>query len=790
MKSQKLYYTIFIFMVLIFFFGLVPWNPLAIVVNQISDISVDVAFQVVANDLLRQGKIFGDGIIFTYGPLMYLAHAPLSSEYLVSYYVFRIAIALLPLALIFLITNISVENVIKKNFILIAFAVISYLWILGLNQAFWISSVALFIVAYFSPLSDNKKIRHYIFPLISSVIGSIALIKFNFFIISIWAIILIIFYDIYKKRLPYSGLSFVITILVIWGLYKQPYNALILWISLSFNLASGYGEAMAREFYGDYSLYHIILFYMGAFLPLSAIFLFEKVQIKVILRFIFFLGLAFVSLKHAFYGNQLQHACAVIILVILCIAISTIYSGTNERSTQSIMIGISILIGSLISITLLLFLTLNINFFSNDIYTIYKNQFNGFINLNSFHHGQNQWEKFRSDIRVLAPFPEINGTTDVYPAKTAVVLAQLNTTYQPRPAFLSLNAHTKVLAQLNADFLKTENAPKNIIFEIINPDYNNRLPSTFDGPSWLEILSRYSPQSLEAGFLILSKRGSPIGYTETNIIDKNLNFKQELFLNESGILFAKVFFQKSFFGKVVSALYRSPHITIVLVLDNGETKYYQLVPELGEAGFIISPLINTTDKFSKLTITVDGSEEIKLPNVKKILFISEPNTKWFYKDLINIRIQRINYSNSTHNEQTSKFANQDKLLSSVTNCLFPPEKIPEGVLMHAPCSSALPIPKKAKNISFIYGMRKSSYKSLNLGSGGAEFILWCSDGVSDNRKLWSQNLDPVNVILDRGPHLISINFESYCKNLIFETSIGIDKSPAYDHTYFGEVSYK
>lgn len=53
------------------------------------------------------------------------------------------------------------------------------------------------------------------------------------------------------------------------------------------------------------------------------------------------------------------------------------------------------------------------------------------------------------------------------------------------------------------------------------------------------------------------------------------------------LLWAELEIQRSAAGNIIQQLYKSPHV-------------FQIVPELGEAGFLISPLVQNNVAFGKL----------------------------------------------------------------------------------------------------------------------------------------------------------------------------------------------
>jgi len=274
---------------------------------------------------------------------------------------------------------------------------------------------------------------------------------------------------------------------------------------------------------------------------------------------------------------------------------------------------------------------------------------------------QTAWDQLVSDIRNTVPLPPgLQGTADVYPQHTAVVFAHPELTYAPRPAYLSLNAHTKRLVNANATYLKSENAPNILLFQVLPKQrrVENRLPATDDGRSWPEIFSRYRIISTTADFLVMAKRRESLHYDLRPLGPGPIIAKWgqpiEIPHTESGLVWAEVEITREWMGQLLETLYKSPHVILSSRLSNGKQLEFQLVPGLGAAGFLVSPLIvSTKDFLGVMNAITSHLQPNGTTDVATITLTSPDAPKSFWSRKISIRLFELSISPpSTHEDPT------------------------------------------------------------------------------------------------------------------------------------------
>lgn len=595
---------------------LVPWQPLSIRITDLAQIDWDLAFISVAGELLLSAQQFGSEVIFTYGPLMFLATNTMEPELIPWLLASRSFLAIgIPIIFIVLIQR-SSASFKAKTALALALAAMVYLWFIGWDQAFWISLITGFVLLRTEP--EIGAAATTTLSVVAAIgLAILSLIKFNFTILSLWAVFLVGIYDLARRHIPTPTITYLVAVPAIWMACNQDLANLPEWLRLSLNLSFGYSGAMARLFWGDYPLITILLLYAAVILPVAAIAVFAwPLQFRDVVRVFFFGGLGFVSLKHAFAGNQIEQAAVVQLLVVFCVALMGVFAKTRRSGWLSLG-------GGLAAAIVVLALT---NFSGAGLINGISRARASLGNFGQLDLSDRELTRFHQSIAAIAPFPDLRGTLDVYPVRTAIALGQRNARYQPRPAFLSLNSHTVELAQLNRDFLRTKRAPENILFEVVNPDYNNRLPSTADGPSWPEIWARYSPLYTRHGFLALKRRPEPRGCSLVPITTVDMAFGQPVAVPDAPLVFATVMIEKTWLGRLADIFYRLPHISIEIDTEDGPRRH-QLVPELGRAGFLISPYVGSTEDFAVIAAAVDAGVRPLIPRVSQVTFSVEPGTE-------------------------------------------------------------------------------------------------------------------------------------------------------------------
>ena len=99
--------------------------------------------------------------------------------------------------------------------------------------------------------------------------------------------------------------------------------------------------------------------------------------------------------------------------------------------------------------------------------------------------------------------PALDGTIDVYSyGQACVVLNGLK--WDPRPVFQSYSAYTPALATMNAEHLRSPNAPDHVLLRIEPIDH--RLAALEDGNSWPSLIDDYEIAGFDHAMLHLVRR--------------------------------------------------------------------------------------------------------------------------------------------------------------------------------------------------------------------------------------------------------------------------------------------
>jgi len=202
-----------------------------------------------------------------------------------------------------------------------------------------------------------------------------------------------------------------------------------------------------------------------------------------------------------------------------------------------------------------------------------------------------------------APLPKLAGTTDIYPHDLAELIASGNS-WSPRPVPQSYAVYSPILARLNENHLRGQQAPDNIIFRVGPFIIDERFPTLEDGLSWPTLLSHYAPFRSDAKYLYLKKRVAPAGMNRTTVLQGSYQLGEKVTLPATNpMLFAEIELPPTLWGRLSMLLFKPDPLYIEVTLVNGENKAYRFIPSMARTGFVLSPLVESTVEFAQLATT-------------------------------------------------------------------------------------------------------------------------------------------------------------------------------------------
>lgn len=197
------------------------------------------------------------------------------------------------------------------------------------------------------------------------------------------------------------------------------------------------------------------------------------------------------------------------------------------------------------------------------------------------------------------PLPLLPGTVDIYSHGQVFLLASGNR-WTPRPVMQSYAAYAESLLSRNAQYLAGASAPDYVLFRVQPID--GRYPALEDGASWPLLFSHYKAYEYRSGLLFLSKRQKPIDLLRQPVLRTSQRLGEWVALPANGEpLLARIHVQPTWLGRLANLLLKNAPLTIEMVLKDGTQKRYKLISSMAASEFLLSPLVQGTDDFAYLS---------------------------------------------------------------------------------------------------------------------------------------------------------------------------------------------
>jgi len=634
-----------IFFGLTFFSGFVPFSP------EMPSIGLDPSWKLGVNQVVSQKLNFGTDITFTFGPyasvytgmyhpstneLMMLGSILIATCYLIMFYFLSkqnkpIWLFLFSMAFAFAFIIDDVFNV--KDVILFSYPLLFSLLIYQISN----------------PSKNHYEIRTskslcLLILMVLFSFGILPFIKGTMVIVFVFVFLCALFLWFNNRKLLgiITIVLPIISMIFFWTLAGQKLAALPNYFSNINRIISGYTDAMSLQGITN----DIIIFVISASFILVAIIVektfFSKNKIFLLIVYAIFI---FTGYKAGFVRHDIH---ALIVAETILFAGLFLILFIKNKFIISVML-LAIVSWFAISIN---YRVVNIIDLPAQFPLLYTNAIRGiWLRINNSEKMSDIYEEKLLEIRKKTKMNSFSGTTDIYNYNQSILIASENC-WSPRPVFQSYAAYNPYLLDLNNLYLHSVNAPDNILFRMETID--ERFPALDDALSWPTIITFYCVKDEVGPYIHFQKRVPNF----SNYINKDQNetilFKY-LKLGDSidipyhqNPLFAQIEINPTFLGKFFSLMLKNSEIRISLVLENGDEKDYRLIPSMIKTPFIISPVIESTDDFLKLSTNEIDDE---LPFVKSInIYTPEVfygfSADWFkhlWETTYKIKLSRTNF---------------------------------------------------------------------------------------------------------------------------------------------------
>lgn len=393
-------------------------------------------------------------------------------------------------------------------------------------------------------------------------------------------------------------------LLFFWIVIGQSPSDLSAYFTTSMHLINGFTEAMSL----DGNKTDIYVFIINGVMLLSILFYQNGFKDKRCLFFISILSIfLFLSFKTAFV-RSFGHAYIASTSIVLSYVALILYTNREIQTSKSFVILVCLFFHSIWCCSLINSSHTSVSIYYNFISTTLNSWFGLKNRMLHSNYLKQDYELSMNFLKNQAQLPHVSGPTDIYSFQQSCLIASDNN-WSPRPIFQSYSVFSSFLARKNYRFLASKDAPQHILFAVQPID--NRLPALEDGSSWPLLLRRYIPLATHHDYLLLEKSST---YNKKQVIlsflaKKEYQLGKEVKLPQNNQpLFVRLDLKPNLNGILSNLFYKIEPLTISLNLVNGSQRHYRLVANMAKAGFLISPLIESSSDFRLLYGKIEDLE--------------------------------------------------------------------------------------------------------------------------------------------------------------------------------------
>jgi hypothetical protein len=544
-----------------------------------------------------QGLQFGREIIFTYGPLGWLNPVYANHRlWLISVSYILLAHGLFFLSLALLLNRSRPE---KLNYLVLLLLVPAVIFL----ERPYVLLLAATILIFLTAEKDGR--NNYASLLGLSVCLAItSLIKFMAVPAAAGLLIAFFFISAGKKRVKegaFAFLAYVAGFTSLWMLAGQKLTNLPAYFTTSYQLSSGYSDAMAI---GDDAWQLVVG--LSCIIFILALLIYASIKRhSSTANFIWLnVGTLFIAFKHGFVRNDCHAQIFFSVVGVILICLYFVQSKPGSLPVLKIGTIVFILIVAF-SIQRLL-VNLSTNVWEQNIFQKAPSYARATTLILHPSRGATIITDSKAAIRYVyrqdrALVEKVRGrTVDILPWDTAWIWAN-NLRWSPAPIFQSYSAYTQQLDNINAAHYSGGDAPQSIVYGLQAID--GRYP-LFDEPAvFSTIMQNYSFEQKTKNFVLLAhQRQRKLGQKKT-IAVQTVQVDRQIVVPKyrQGPLFAKIDFEYSKRGNLLKLVYKPMFTHIRFQFDDSSySPYFRFVPSVAKDGILVSDYVENIDDLAKV----------------------------------------------------------------------------------------------------------------------------------------------------------------------------------------------
>ena len=519
---------------------------------------------------IKNNFIFGQDIVFTYGPLAYLyscLNIYKSSFEIILFHFFHVG------NIIYFLYYIFSKEKNKGKYLFLFF--ISFLYGATLFTKLTLSFLFVCLFHMFHFLKYNNKTSIFIFSLYA-IISPFIKVDFSFILFFIFISFYIYNLTIHQLKLKFHTIILVITVASVFILFSALNIDFTNYIHNCFYIINSYSDAMVivPSFFFPFICFGLIilLFYFSIILKLKTRKDFNM-EIFGLFNVSIFIFLIF---KYGVLRHDSNHFIPPLIYIIYTLVLFFNFSSLSKKSNFEILI-------FAFTLTLLAQIESPLKNFEKSIKQEPSLDLNKGIKL----------QKFSQPL-----LDKIGDSSVDFLGSNISFIHFNNLKYNPRPIFQSYSAYSKELINLNIIKYESLTAPNFIFHEF--EQIGNRVPYWNEPKTYLSVLKNYIIEDSvifddrQKSLLLFKKRKVKKDLQSRVLIETIINCNENINIPKSeGVIFLELQYNYTFLGKIRRLLFQ-PSIAQIQINDFS----YDLIKPIIESG-------------APINIKIDGFDDVK-----------------------------------------------------------------------------------------------------------------------------------------------------------------------------------
>ncbi|HXW15288.1 MAG TPA: hypothetical protein VEN79_12335 [Terriglobia bacterium] len=331
----------------------------------------------------------------------------------------------------------------------------------------------------------------------------------------------------------------------------------------------------------------------------------------------------------------------------------------------------------------------------------------------------------------------------------AAVVNKMN--YQPRPVVQGFVAYTPALQSLNQEYFRSTRRPHFVM--LCQQATDGRFPALEDSAALNYVLNNYVPVARDGRFVILQQQTAEDPAFHL-VHEESLRFGEKLDLRPWAHrpLFMTVAIAPSLLGRAATLLYQQHPLYIRISRNLGEERY-RLVPSMADRPFLVNPLLDSNYDVMNLYASYPGKE------LESMTFERPPHGSFEFRDQFTVRLYT-----APEFPNAAKKVSVGRMLADVQGRVFWP--LPTSVesaaparltvfhgtvalVVRAPSKILMEIPANSASFSGYLGVVEEAC-TRNGNTQGVAIAIVVKDASGQIRRRLDRLLKPLSRADDRG----------------------------------------